>query len=124
MFIIKWKKGLESLNIKEDPPTDEEDEDFDISKAETVKPKITRALKKLGYGKYQTYANFLDGEEKEQYEQYLKNKRDLAKKRLKELKDRENELEIEKQPTEIDGMKSLKAQLTNLAGFGGTQKGP
>jgi len=39
------------------------------------------------------------------------------------LKDRENS-EIDRQPTEIEGMKSLKAQLTNLAGFGGTQKGP
>jgi len=70
MFIVKWKKGLESLNIKEDPPSDEEekDEDYDISKDDTVKIKITRALKKQGYGKYQTYANFLDGEEKEQYE--------------------------------------------------------
>ena len=42
---------------------------------------LTRALKKQGYGKYQTYANFLEGEEKEQYEQYLKNKHEISKKR-------------------------------------------
>jgi hypothetical protein len=33
------------------------------------------ALRKQGYGKFQTYANFLKGDEKEQYEKYLENKR-------------------------------------------------
>ena len=71
MFIIRWKKGLESLNLKEDQTTDEEDLDNSQQPSKEEEPSkiiITRALRKQGYGKYQTYANFLDGEEKEQYE--------------------------------------------------------
>ena len=86
MFIVRWKKGLESLNLKEDKTTSEEENENNSEEGTKEESRVilTRALRNKGYGKYQTYANFLDGEEKEQYEQYLKNKRKLAKKRLKE----------------------------------------
>jgi hypothetical protein len=67
MFIIKWKKGLESLNVIETSSDSQNESKIAESKSELPKVVVTRALKKQGYGKYQTYANFLDGEEKEQY---------------------------------------------------------
>jgi hypothetical protein len=45
MFIIKWKKGLESLNINENSEEDNSDEESK-SKENPPKIKITRALKK------------------------------------------------------------------------------
>ena len=39
------------------------------------------ASERHGYGRYQTYANFLKGEEKEQYEKYMANKRMLKEQR-------------------------------------------
>jgi len=42
---------------------------------------LTPSEKRKGYGKFQTYANFLKGEEKEQYTKYLENKRQKAMER-------------------------------------------
>ena len=82
MFIVKWKKGIESLNIIE-KSEDGSSEEKESKKEEVSKIKITRALRKQGYGKFQTYANFLDGEEKEEYEAYLYKKRKQAKARAR-----------------------------------------
>ena len=53
IFTIKWKKGVEMLNINQDDNENEE-----------VKTH-TREEKQKGFGKFQTYANLLKGEEKE-----------------------------------------------------------
>jgi hypothetical protein len=66
MLTIKWKKGMHQLGIGDDSENQSA-----VEKLEGANRRQSVLMKKEGYGKFQTYANFLKGEEKEQYEKYL-----------------------------------------------------
>ena len=54
MFIVRWKKGLESLNLKEDKTTSEEENENNSEEGtkEEARVILTQALRNKGYGKY------------------------------------------------------------------------
>ena len=67
---VNWKKGLKALNVK-DALSHSASEEGEVSDKNIDK----KGKKKEGVGLFQTYANFLKGEEKEQYEKFLENRR-------------------------------------------------
>ena len=79
MLTVKWKKGVDTLNItSEDASNPSKSATPTASEYDGQSPstrKLSKRDKKNGYGKFQTCANFLKGEEKEAYEKYLDNKR-------------------------------------------------
>jgi len=75
---VKWKKGIDKLNIENQEEVKDKDE--------VINRQYSKVERQSGYGRFQTYANFLKGEEKEQYETYQENKRKKIEERMKNVK--------------------------------------